>query len=218
MVIGYCFISKYRAVIGYYIISVYRAVIGYCGILEYRVIIVYSFISEYRVLIVQWVRLLDITAHTSLSPIRRGFAPSFVNKKVCNRLATASDNVYQLLAQDRWFSPGTPVFSTTKTGRHDILLKVALNNKNQIIFVFQIIEWLSDITSSQRIELSNIVSFQSIELLSDIALFQSIEWFSDIASFQSSWLKSNFDFTDIMRFNCIWMIIILLNASRLATL
>ena len=31
----------------------------------------------------------------------------------------------------RWFSPGTPASSTTKTGRHDIaeiLLKVALNN------------------------------------------------------------------------------------------
>jgi hypothetical protein len=37
--------------------------------------------------------------------------------------------VYQLLAQGRWFSPGTPASSTTKTGRHDIaeiLLKVAL--------------------------------------------------------------------------------------------
>ena len=43
--------------------------------------------------------------------------------------------VYLLLAHGRWFSPGTPVSSTTKTGRHDlaeILLKVALNAKNQI--------------------------------------------------------------------------------------
>jgi hypothetical protein len=35
-----------------------------------------------------------------------------------------------LLAHGRWFSPGTPASSTTKTGRHDIaeiLLKVALN-------------------------------------------------------------------------------------------
>jgi hypothetical protein len=35
----------------------------------------------------------------------------------------------------RWFSPGTPASSTTKTGRHDIaeiLLKVALNTTNQI--------------------------------------------------------------------------------------
>ena len=46
-----------------------------------------------------------------------------------------SDEVYQLLAHDRWFSPGTPASSTTKTGRHDIteiLLKVALNTINQI--------------------------------------------------------------------------------------
>ena len=72
---------------------------------------------------------MDLTAHTSLSPIRRGFAPSFVNyKKGCTRLTAASDKVYQLLAQGRWFSTGTPASSTTKTGRHDIaeiLLKVA---------------------------------------------------------------------------------------------
>jgi hypothetical protein len=61
--------------------------------------------------------------------------PSFVNyKKGCTRLAVASDKVYQLLAQGRWFSPVTPASSTTKTGCHDIaevLLKVALNTKNQ---------------------------------------------------------------------------------------
>jgi hypothetical protein len=37
-----------------------------------------------------------------------------------------------LLAHGRWFSPGTPASSTTKTDRHDIaeiLLKVALNTK-----------------------------------------------------------------------------------------
>jgi hypothetical protein len=40
-----------------------------------------------------------------------------------------------LLAHGRWFSPGTPASSTTKTGRDDtaeILLKVALNTKIQI--------------------------------------------------------------------------------------
>jgi hypothetical protein len=79
-----------------------------------------------------------LTTHTSLSPIRRGFAPGFVNyQKGCTRLAATSDKVYQLLAHGRWFSPGTPASSTTKTGRHDIaeiLLKVALNTKksNQI--------------------------------------------------------------------------------------
>jgi hypothetical protein len=56
-------------------------------------------------------------------------------QKRCTRLAAASDQVYQLLVHGQWFSPGTPASSTTKTGRHDIaeiLLKVALNTKNQI--------------------------------------------------------------------------------------
>ena len=51
------------------------------------------------------------------------------------RLTAASDKVYQLLAYGRWFSPGTPASSTTKTGRHDIseiLLKVALNTTKSI--------------------------------------------------------------------------------------
>jgi hypothetical protein len=78
-----------------------------------------------------------LTTHTSLSPRRRGFAPDFVNyKKGYTRVAAASDKVYQLLVHGRWFSPGTPASSTTKTGRHhiaEILLKVALNTKNQSI-------------------------------------------------------------------------------------
>jgi hypothetical protein len=39
-----------------------------------------------------------------------------------------------LPAHGQWFSPGTPASSTIKTGHHDIaeiLLKVALNTKNQ---------------------------------------------------------------------------------------
>jgi hypothetical protein len=50
------------------------------------------------------------------------------------RPAIACDKAYQLLAHGRWFSPGTLASSTTKTCRHDIaeiLLKVALNTKNQ---------------------------------------------------------------------------------------
>ena len=59
-------------------------------------------------------------------------------QKRCTRLAVASDKVYQLLAHGRWLSPCISTFSTTKTGRHDIaeiLLKVALNTKNQIKLV-----------------------------------------------------------------------------------
>jgi hypothetical protein len=81
-----------------------------------------------------------LTTHTSLSPIRRGFAPGFVNyKKGYTQVAAASDKVYQLLANGRWFSPGTPASSTIKTGRHDIdeiLLKVALKHKKKIILKF----------------------------------------------------------------------------------
>ena len=71
---------------------------------------------------------MDLTTHTSLS--------QYVNyKKWCTRPAASSDKVYQLLAQGRWFSPGTPASTTTKTGHHDIteiLLKVVLNTKIQI--------------------------------------------------------------------------------------
>jgi hypothetical protein len=53
-------------------------------------------------------------------------------QKWCTLLASTSDKVYQLLAHGRWFSPGTPASSTTKTGRHDIaekFLKVALKHQ-----------------------------------------------------------------------------------------
>jgi hypothetical protein len=53
-------------------------------------------------------------------------------QKGCTRLAAASDKVYQLLADGRWFSPGTPASSTITTGCHDIaeiLLKVALKHQ-----------------------------------------------------------------------------------------
>ena len=60
----------------------------------------------------------------------------FKLQKGCTRFAVASEKVYQLLAHDRWFSPGTPASSTAKTDRHDtaeILLKVAQNTINQSI-------------------------------------------------------------------------------------
>jgi len=76
-----------------------------------------------------------LTTNTSLSAIRRGFAPSFVSyKNGYIRLAAASDKVYQLLVHGRCFSPGTPASSTTKTGRHDIAesgIKTPKINQNQ---------------------------------------------------------------------------------------
>jgi len=74
--------------------------------------------------------LYYLITHTSLSPIRREFAPSFVNYiKECIRLAVASDAAYQLLAHGRWLSPGTPAFSTTKTGRLDLAESGVKQNK-----------------------------------------------------------------------------------------
>jgi hypothetical protein len=58
-----------------------------------------------------------------------GLAVAWVRARLC-KFATASDEVYQLLAHGRWFSPAS---STTKTGRHDIaeiLLKIALHTMN----------------------------------------------------------------------------------------
>ena len=49
-----------------------------------------------------------------------------------SKKSTAGNKAYQLLAHGRWFSPAS---FTTKGGRHDIdeiLLKVALNTKNQV--------------------------------------------------------------------------------------
>jgi hypothetical protein len=63
-----------------------------------------------------------------------GSRPALKLQKRVHSTHNASDKVYQLLAHGRWFFPGTPASSTTKTGRHDIaeiLLKVALNTKNQ---------------------------------------------------------------------------------------
>jgi hypothetical protein len=49
--------------------------------------------------------------------MRRGFVAGFViYKKGCTRRAAASDKVYQLLAHGRWFSLGSLVSSTLKTG------------------------------------------------------------------------------------------------------
>jgi hypothetical protein len=75
---------------------------------------------------------IQLAAHTSLSPIRRGFAPGFVN--YTKGALYLQPQAYQLLAHGRWFSPGTPASSTTKACRHDIaeiLLKVALSTINQ---------------------------------------------------------------------------------------
>jgi hypothetical protein len=60
--------------------------------------------------------------------------PTLIHPLLVFQIVSRFDKVYQLLAHGRWFSPGTPASSTTKTGHRDIaeiMLKVALNTKNQ---------------------------------------------------------------------------------------
>jgi hypothetical protein len=74
-----------------------------------------------------------------------GSLPDCKLQKGCTRLVATSDKVYYLIAHGRWFSPGTPASSTTKTGRHDIdevLLKVALSIENQSKIIIYCEEYL----------------------------------------------------------------------------
>jgi hypothetical protein len=69
-------------------------------------------------------------------------------RKGCTRPAAASNKVHQLLVHGRWFSPGTPASSTTKTSRHDIaeiLLKVALSTINMFLIQEMIVIAQNDI-------------------------------------------------------------------------
>jgi hypothetical protein len=90
------------------------------NILSIKIGIVYCFTQSY------------MSLNTSLNPLLLSIEVSVSShEKRCTRLAAASDKDYQLLTHGRWFSPGTPDSSTTKTGIAEILLKVALNTKNQ---------------------------------------------------------------------------------------
>jgi len=57
-------------------------------------------------------------------------------------VAAVSDTVYQLLANGRWFSPGTPASSTTKTGRHDIAESGVAHNKSNHINQINVIGYI----------------------------------------------------------------------------
>ena len=89
-------------------------------ILQYTFIGHRRFTTQEGAWVAQRVKSLDLTAHTSLSSIQHGFAPSFVDyKKGCTRLVAARDKVHQLLAQGWWWLSGYSASSTTKTGRHE---------------------------------------------------------------------------------------------------
>jgi hypothetical protein len=65
---------------------------------------------------------------------------AWIRARLCKLQKGALDSQSQVIKlqvtwHGRWFSPGTPASSTTKTGRHDIaeiFLKAALNTKHQI--------------------------------------------------------------------------------------
>ena len=65
-------------------------------------------------------------------------------QKGCTRLAAASDKVYQLLAHGWWFSPVTPVSSTTKTCHHDIAESGVKHKKKIKSIIMHVLSWTVD--------------------------------------------------------------------------
>ena len=87
-----------------------------------------------RIRVAQWVSWITNNSYKPITNTAWVRALLCKLQKGCNRIAAAIDKAYQLLGHGRWFSPGTPASSTTKTGRHDIaeiLLKVALKHQQQ---------------------------------------------------------------------------------------
>ena len=114
-------------------------------------------------------------------------------QKGCTRLE--SDKVYQLFAHGRWFSPGTPVSFTTKTGRHgiaEILLKVALNTKKIKIKSIYFCNILSYLYRQPGIAGVNIVQISNVSMLLSVHSSSSIDankiWNPNSCSY---WYKSN---------------------------
>ena len=81
------------------------------------------------VIVCSWI--YNYLCNQCLSPLKLWVQP---HSWRCVLDTALCDKVCWWLATGRWFSPGTPVASTNKTDYHDIteiLLKVALNTKNQ---------------------------------------------------------------------------------------
>ena len=90
-----------------------------------------------------------------------------------------------MLAQSWWFSPGTPVSSTTKTGRCDIaeiVLKVALKHQNQSInlhFVFIYIGvQLGDLVNRKGVGVRDPIDWFNTTTF--LCLSQSNTWISNV--------------------------------------
>jgi hypothetical protein len=87
-----------------------------------------------------------------------------------------------LLAHGRWFSPGTPASSTTKTGHHDIaeiLLKVVLKHQksNQIIKCYKLNEKYHNLKKNNETlsTIKHISPTPSISTVKPVHVFTSIK-------------------------------------------
>jgi hypothetical protein len=67
-----------------------------------------------------------------------------------DRLVKPVLKVHQLLAHGRWFSPGTPASSTTKTGRHDTAESGVKHQKSIFILICFFFLFLSIFTVGQK--------------------------------------------------------------------
>jgi hypothetical protein len=71
------FILDYRYIVYFFVVIWIFGVL--CHFQQYFSYIMETYNKKKRSRVVQWVRSLDLTAHTNLSPIWRGFASDFVN-------------------------------------------------------------------------------------------------------------------------------------------
>ena len=116
-----------------------RARFKYCDIFFFRIL---TLVWTTNNIIIGWYDQ-ELTTNNIHIPTRRTLVYNIVDLKYLLLFLNLKkgDKVYQLLAHGRWFSPGSPASSTTKTGRHDlaeILLKVALSKAkwNQINLIW----------------------------------------------------------------------------------
>ena len=73
--------------------------------------------------------------------------------------------VYQLLAHDRWFSPGTPSSSTTKAGHQDIAESGIKHNKSGNIWPFSQSSYINDMHVYHYRTFSSIIFKKKINII-----------------------------------------------------
>ena len=106
--------------------------------------------------VAQWVRLLDLTAHTSLSPIRRGFVPSFVNYKKgaldSQPQVIKFTSCLPMVGGSLWVIRLPPPLKLVAIIIAEILLKVALNTINSNSNSFRIGSVMVSVLASSKVD------------------------------------------------------------------